>query len=155
MYTFMWTRVNANMYTHAGWEVMYIHSLWVWTLGACHIFAWGWQQWAASAKGGKLFPIVVTRWTLKLNQRWLSMHCPYPLQTKKPRLPDSVCNNMRCVQAEETCLNTACEGGNLEIVQYLCEHGGKELLMLTNKVSNCMSIVCMALCMPVSKTSSW
>jgi hypothetical protein len=28
-----------------------------------------------------------------------------------------------------------CQEGHLEVVKYLCEQGGKELLMLTDKVS--------------------
>ncbi len=37
----------------------------------------------------------------------------------------------------------ACEGGHLDVVKYLCEIGGKELVMATDKVNilNCVGIV--------------
>jgi hypothetical protein len=40
------------------------------------------------------------------------------------------------VQSRVSCICTACYNGHLEVVKYLCEQGGKELLMLTDKVSH-------------------
>jgi hypothetical protein len=42
---------------------------------------------------------------------------------------------LACVQTGASCLCTASDKGHLEVVKYLCEQGGKELLMLTNKAS--------------------
>jgi hypothetical protein len=39
------------------------------------------------------------------------------------------------VQNATSCLYMASGQGHLEVVKYLCEQGGKELLMLTNKAS--------------------
>jgi hypothetical protein len=39
------------------------------------------------------------------------------------------------IQDGASCLHTACQWGHLEVVKYLCERGGEELLMLTDKVS--------------------
>ncbi len=40
------------------------------------------------------------------------------------------------VQDGWSCLHSACQEGHLEVAQYLCERGGKELLMLRNNVSH-------------------
>jgi hypothetical protein len=40
------------------------------------------------------------------------------------------------VQDGWSCLHSGCKGGHLELAQYLCERGGKELLMLTDYVSH-------------------
>ena len=40
------------------------------------------------------------------------------------------------VQDGESCFHSACQEGHLEVAQYLCERGGKELLMLTRYVSH-------------------
>jgi hypothetical protein len=44
-----------------------------------------------------------------------------------------------CVRVQDTksCLYAASDKGKLEVVKYLHEAGGKELLMLTDKVSAC------------------
>jgi hypothetical protein len=42
---------------------------------------------------------------------------------------------LACVQTGASCLYIASRKGRLEVVKYLCEQGGKELLMLTNKAS--------------------
>ncbi len=39
------------------------------------------------------------------------------------------------VQNGASCLCIACQEAHLEVVKYLCEQGGKELLMLTSKVT--------------------
>ncbi len=40
-----------------------------------------------------------------------------------------------------TCLMKACEGGHLDVVKYVCEIGGKELVMAKRKVSCLKSCV--------------
>ena len=39
------------------------------------------------------------------------------------------------MQGGRTCLMSACEGGHLDVVKYVCEIGGKELVMATDEVS--------------------
>ncbi len=41
----------------------------------------------------------------------------------------------QCLQNGGTCLISACEGGHLDVVKYLCEVGSKELVMARNYVS--------------------
>jgi hypothetical protein len=51
-----------------------------------------------------------------------------------------------------SCLYRASREGHLEVVKYLCEQGGKELLMLTGgEVSGLLDLgmLCMRLCMCV------
>ena len=48
-------------------------------------------------------------------------------------LTASVCTET--LQSEGTCLMSACEGGHLDVVKYVCEIGGKELVMATDWVS--------------------
>ncbi len=55
---------------------------------------------------------------------------------------------LACVQDGISCLHTASWGGHLEVVKYLCEQGGKELLMLTDKVSGLWD-VCAGICSDV------
>jgi hypothetical protein len=49
-------------------------------------------------------------------------------------VPPSMCVTvaLACVQVAASCLFTACREGHLEVVKYLCEQGGKELLMATH-----------------------
>ncbi len=39
------------------------------------------------------------------------------------------------LQRGSTCLMSACEGGHLDVVKYVCEVGGKELVMAKRRVS--------------------
>jgi hypothetical protein len=45
------------------------------------------------------------------------------------------------VQHEGTCLMSASRGGHMEIVKYLCQLGGKELLVRADKVSGRMHVL--------------
>ena len=47
-----------------------------------------------------------------------------------------MCVTMRRVRVQDnvSCLWVACQEGHLSVVEHLCVRGGKELLMLTNKV---------------------
>jgi hypothetical protein len=47
---------------------------------------------------------------------------------------------MRYVQEGLSCLIAAAENGNLAVVKYLVEVGGKRLLMLADKVCACVCI---------------
>ncbi len=38
------------------------------------------------------------------------------------------------MQDDKSCLHVACERGDTEVIESLCDHGGKELLMMTGKV---------------------
>ena len=54
-----------------------------------------------------------------------------------------------------TCLHVACGAGHLDVVKYLCERGGEELLMQIRYVRAVMSVfvcvcVCLCLCCVVS-----
>ncbi len=42
---------------------------------------------------------------------------------------------MVCLQYGRTCVHSACRGGNVEVVKYLLERGGEEMLMRTDTVS--------------------
>jgi hypothetical protein len=44
-------------------------------------------------------------------------------------------SNGQRLQRGETCLISASKGGHIEVVKYLCEVGGKELVMMTDMVS--------------------
>jgi hypothetical protein len=60
-----------------------------------------------------------------------------------PRRLSCDCRVRARVQDGWSCLHRASEGGHLEVVKYLFDQvGGKELLMLTDKVSACGVRVC-------------
>ncbi len=48
--------------------------------------------------------------------------------------------DLACVQNGASCLYLASSKGHLEVVKFLCEQGGKELLMLTNKASGLLHL---------------
>ena len=54
---------------------------------------------------------------------------------------DSVTVTLACVQYGMSCLFLPCHEGRLEVVKYLCNQGGKELLMLTDNVSGLWDFV--------------
>jgi hypothetical protein len=49
---------------------------------------------------------------------------------------------LACAQDGESCLYKACRQGHLEVVKYLYEQGGKELLMLRRNVSRLWACAC-------------
>ena len=59
---------------------------------------------------------------------------------------DSVTVTLACVQYGMSCLFLPCHEGRLEVVKYLCNQGGKELLMLTDYVSDFIMDVCAHVC---------
>jgi hypothetical protein len=57
------------------------------------------------------------------------------------------CRVRACVQERKSCLHMASMYAPLEVVKYLHEAGGKELLMLTDKVSACgVRVWCVRMC---------
>jgi hypothetical protein len=65
---------------------------------------------------------------------------------------DIECVRLACVNEQdgESCLIWACGGGHWDIAKYLCELGGKELVMLQSKVRMC-AILAGATCMYVHR----
>ncbi len=50
-----------------------------------------------------------------------------------------------CGQDGSSCLMVASDGGHLEVVKHLCEHGGKELLMHAAEVRCLSHLACLLL----------
>lgn len=55
----------------------------------------------------------------------------------------AVCDGLISQGDHSTCLHLACEAGHLDVVQYLCKKGGRELLMKQRTALVRVSVLCM------------
>ena len=72
-------------------------------------------------------------------------------QTPRMHGMHGACSDSLQSQYGRTCLHAACERGPLEVVQYLHDVGGKELLVSTDNVS---VTACVCVCVCIHQQSS-